>query len=155
MMTRFYTIILIAMLSPIALLQAQTPAADAATAALGADADEESDKGPEHKLRDPFWPVGWTPPVKKPKTPQDTVTEDTGPADFVPKWSKVLRSIEVRSIVETFTEGEYIATVTGFGVVEKGNTLSIKHEGYLYKVLVKDISNKGIVPEKTSVSPLK
>ena len=100
-------------------------------------------------LRDPFWPVGWK-PAPKIKTPDATVQEDVA---FVPQWGKVLNSIQISSLTETFEKGTYIAVIKGVGIVEKGDILPIKHDGYTYHILIKDITSQGIVPEKKSVLP--
>ena len=100
-------------------------------------------------LRDPFWPVGWKPSPKI-KTPDAAVQESV---DFVPQWGKVLNSIQVSSLTETFVKGTYIAVIKGVGIVEKGDILPIKHDGYTYHILIKDITSQGIVPEKKSVLP--
>jgi hypothetical protein len=124
------------------LLPAQTTA-PISEAAVGEDSNEQP------KSRDPFWPVGWKP---APKVVDEGGT--VGPT-FKPKWAAIFRSIQVTSIVETFNKGEYIATVKGFGVVEKGDVLSVKLDGYIYQVLIDDITNKGIVPAKKSVAESK
>lgn len=151
MKTCVYLYLIVALFSPVAVLLAQTESA----VAKDPSQSEEKAKGPEYNLRDPFWPVGWTPAPKQNPLAPDTTAQNPAPPTFVPQWAKVLKGIEVKSIAKTFIEGEYIATVTGFGVVEKGDTLSIKHEGHLYKVVIRDITEKGIVPEKSGVSPLK
>ena len=150
MMNQRQTALLILMMcfAMASVLPAQTtaPVSEAPTsAATGEDLDEQP------KTRDPFWPVGWKPAPKVVNTGGTTVQRPT----FKPKWTAVFRTIQVTSIVETFDKGEYIATVKNFGVVEKGDVLSIKLDGYIYQVLIADITNKGIVPAKKSVAESK
>ena len=100
-------------------------------------------------LRDPFWPVGWEPAPITPDAPKKVKP------DFTPLWGKVLRSIKVTSLSETFEKGTYIAIIKGYGVVEKGDILPIRMGGYTYQILIKDITSRGIVPEKKGVHPSK
>jgi hypothetical protein len=98
------------------------------------------------KLRDPFWPVGWEPPPTEPvkgKTVQK--------ADLI-KWDEARKSIHVTGLSKD-SRGKFIAIIKGIGVVEPGDTISVRHSGLVYKWKVSDITTKGIVPEQIGVYP--
>ena len=139
-------LILIMCFAMASLLPAQITATVSDAPTSTSSSDDSSDIP---KTRDPFWPVGWKPAPKVPKAPAVKRPK------FIPKWDAVFRSIQVTSIVETFNKGEYIATVKNFGVVEKGDVLTIKLDGLVYQVLIAKITNKGIAPVKKSVAESK
>ena len=127
---------------------AQAPAGK--SAALPPD-DTAAHNGGIADQRDPFWPVGWKP---TPINADDEEDVNQPPVSKI-KWEEALSRIKVTGISETFKPDVYIAIVKGFGVVEKGDLLTIKFDGMEYQVLIKDITSAGLVPEKRGVTPIK
>ncbi len=102
-------------------------------------------------LRDPFWPIGWEP---QPEQPNEPVQKPVQPRSAVVNWEGAMAKIKISGISETFEPGVYIAIVKGYGVVEKGEILTIRFDGMAYQVLIKDITSEGVVPERLGVAPL-
>lgn len=100
--------------------------------------------------RDPFWPVGWEPPKV------GLAAADTSPVQ-APKpptqWDEARKLLQVTGLSRRVTDGKYFAIVKGIGVVEEGDSVTVIHNGQMYKWKIKSISSKGIVPERTGVYP--
>jgi hypothetical protein len=99
--------------------------------------------------RDPFWPVGWTPPRL------GSVTDRTSaPVKEVTHWEEARKLIQVTGMSRK-REGKYLAILKGIGVAEEGDTVSINYMGLVYKWKIKSITSKGIVPERIGVYPIR
>jgi len=125
-----------------------TPAADAiptnAPAVVAAD--------PLDQLRDPFWPIGWTPP------PVDTAATAANNDAARPKgpirWEEATKRLSLRGLTE-LPNGKFVASIAGVGVVEEGDRITLEFEGLNYHWRVQSISRAGIVPKRLGVSARK
>ena len=123
---------------------AETAAAPGAESAVATDIEPPMDTEVSHEaLRDPFWPVGWKPAPIDATAPENP----KGPI----RWNEAARKLEVTALSRG-ADGRYFAIVKDIGVVEKGDTLSVEHEGLLYRWRVKDITSRGIVPERMTAT---
>ena len=86
-------------------------------------------------VRDPFWPVGFSPvPVS-----EKQVSERVSRIRELTQWPK----LELRGITRT-GKGEYIAILNGIGLVEPGDIISMRRDGLIYRWRVNDITAAGI-----------
>lgn len=101
-------------------------------------------------LRDPFWPIGWTPPSA------GEAAEASGPVEQRPKgpvrWDEAARQLEVTALTQLPTGG-YVAVLKGLGVFEKGDTISVNYGGLTYRWEVQSITSEGIVPKRLNAIP--
>lgn len=95
-------------------------------------------------LRDPFWPVGWSPPALG-----GTGTGD-GDGSGLIQWSAATKLLKVIGLSKNIT-GSYVAIIRGVGVVEQGETISMDYRGLTYKWRLKNITADGIVPVRLGV----
>jgi hypothetical protein len=101
-------------------------------------------------LRDPFWPVGWTPPP--PVSPEQIATNQTRVLQS--KWEDAVKRLRVTGITKLPT-GKYVATVSRVGIVEEGDVLSVDYEGMTYRWRVETITKDGMQPKRIGVFPVK
>lgn len=107
-------------------------------------------------LRDPFWPVGYTPPQKKPPQPapadQPTPQPQTEsvPADRPPKWDEAMRMISIKGIMSV-GEGKYMAVVND-QVVNENDTVSVTFEGRRYSWKIVRIAADGVKFQKLTAT---
>lgn len=95
-------------------------------------------------LRDPFWPSGWRPPNFGKKKSE---TEIKSPI----KWKEAASLLRIAGLTKK-AGGEYIAIIKGYGIIEKGETLTVSYQGLIYKWIIKDITAQGIERKRLSVS---
>lgn len=99
--------------------------------------------------RDPFWPIGYRPKTKEPvAVPVPTPTQLTRtPTPIVPAVPVVKREphwpeLRLSGIVKN-AQGGYIAMVEPFGMVQLGQILELKRDGFVYRWKVSAITEKG------------
>jgi hypothetical protein len=95
-------------------------------------------------LRDPFWPSGWRPPNFGKKK---TAAEITSPI----KWHEAASLLRIAGLTKK-PNGNYIAIIKGYGLIEKGDTLTVNYQGLIYTWKITNITSKGIERKKISVS---
>jgi len=98
--------------------------------------------------RDPFWPVGWSPPIveDEPGTPEK-------PKALPVQWEEAAKQLTVTGI---FRKGKrHLAMLKGVGVVEEGDIITVQYKELVYRWRVTSITPAGIVPKKLDASPLK
>ncbi len=95
-------------------------------------------------LRDPFWPSGWRPPNFGKKK---SITEIKSPI----KWNEAASLLRIAGLSKK-ANGEYIAIIKGYGLLEKGDTLTVNYQGLIYKWKIKNINEEGIERKRLSVS---
>ena len=95
-------------------------------------------------IRDPFWPSGWRPPNCG-KT--NTTTEIRSPI----KWREAASLLHIAGLSKK-ANGDYIAIITGYGIVEKGDTITVKYQGLIYTWAIKEITALGIERKRLSVT---
>jgi hypothetical protein len=95
-------------------------------------------------LRDPLWPIGYTPP---PPPPPPSATN----AVVVVRQSEqellaaraVWPSLELKALTKG-TRGGYMAVIDGVGVVEAGEVVRIQSDGIIYRWRIAEIGPKGL-----------
>jgi hypothetical protein len=88
--------------------------------------------------RDPFWPVGYTPPP--PTAEQAPVEEEKPPPITVPiEWPALV----LKGITKD-RAGRYMAVIDGVGLVEAGSLVSMTRNGVNYRWKISDINDKGL-----------
>lgn len=101
---------------------------------------------PDQKvIRDPFWPVGYEPPV---------MIEAAQPGEAVTTAVKVKQQwpdLPVRGISRA-ADGSYFALIDGSGVVRAGDDVSIKSEDVWFHWRVVGIEAKGLRTVRLGVS---
>jgi hypothetical protein len=101
------------------------------------------------RFRDPFWPVGWEPDV------YGLAGRSGGRGEGgIRRWQDAMRRVEITGLIRT-ADGSYLANVRGIGVVEVGDLIWVDYDGMIYKWRVREISERGIVPERVGVSPMR
>lgn len=107
---------------------------------------------PLDQLRDPFWPIGWTPPpVDASGTAANTdAARPKGPI----RWEEATKRLSLRGLTE-LPNGKFVASIAGVGVVEEGDRITLEFEGLNYHWRVQSISRAGIVPKRLGVSARK
>ena len=86
-------------------------------------------------LRDPFWPVGFTP------TPKEALDASQAESRIMEqtRWPK----LELRGITRT-TQGDYIAILDGIGLVEPGDEISKRQHNLIYRWRINEITAQGV-----------
>lgn len=109
------------------------------------------------ELRDPFWPVGYTPPRKEPSkvAPTPDSSEPAQPAEPVvverpPRWDDALRTVSIKGIMSVGA-GKYMAVVND-QVVNEEDTVSVTFEGRRYTWKIARITADGVKFQKLTVS---
>lgn len=94
-------------------------------------------------LRDPFWPVTYTPASESEKI------EETKIADLKAKikWPELpLRGI-------THAGGKrYIAIIEGAGIVETGDIVTIEQDSLIYRWIIDNVTNAGVSSTRLDVT---
>lgn len=92
--------------------------------------------------RDPFWPVGYTPPP--PREPVDTTSASTNKesASAFPQWDAALKTVAVQGILKTGADS-YVAMVNG-QVVGTKDVVSVRFGGREYRWQVAAVSERGV-----------
>ena len=107
-------------------------------------------------LRDPFWPVGYTPPRKEASKPKNNVEvgSPSPPQPVVverpPRWDEALRTVSIKGIMSV-GGGKFTAVVND-QIVNEEDTVSVVFEGRKYIWKVARISADGVKFQKLSVS---
>lgn len=115
-----------------------------ATPDAATEGDAEEDGETETAMvRDPFWPVGYSPApvVRKTKTKQGGPAAPVVPETVVPKWDEALKSLKVTGIMKA--GAGYVAVVNGQVVAEK-DAVATTFEGQNYSWKVASISARGV-----------
>ncbi len=100
--------------------------------------------------RDPFWPKGYVPQGKVlPAQVADSATGDSAAVKkkkIEAKWPV----LKVGSINKT-KDGTYIALIDGIGVIETGNIIKIKKDGYQFSWKIEEIRKAGVKMKQLDV----
>ncbi len=106
------------------------------------------------ELRDPFWPVGYTPPRKEASKQPAVATPAAAPEPVVTerpaRWDDALRTVSVKGIMSV-GEGKYMAVVND-KVVNENDTVSVFFEGRQYTWKVARIAADGVKFQKLTVT---
>ena len=114
-----------------------------------AQAQEKASESNQSRWRDPFRPVGWTPPKRRVATRRSgPVEEDTSPV----KWEEAEKLLGVSGVSKN-RDGEYAAIIRRIGVVENGDIISIRYGDLIYRWKVLAISRNGVTPERLGAYP--
>lgn len=111
-------------------------------------------------LRDPFWPIGWFPKdrgataqAQKPGSPVAANPEQAAPAEVVIDWAAAAKLIKIKGV--TRLNNRFLAIIDGLkDPVEIGRKLSIQYKGVRYSWRIREITDKGITPERLDAVPI-
>ncbi len=98
-------------------------------------------------LRDPFWPSGWR-PANFGQTNCETII--TSPI----RWDDAGNLLRITGLTKTIN-GDYLALLKGYGIVKKGDIISVRYKNLVYNWLIKDITKDGVIRKRISVSQCK
>lgn len=90
---------------------------------------------PFQGLRDPFWPVGFTPEPETEKEDEKAAEPDVIQA--------VWPSLKLRGITRT-ADGHNIAILESIGLVEPGDIVTLEHDGLRFRWRINAINDNGI-----------
>ena len=112
----------------------------------GADTDDGTPAPDKWEAaRDPFWPVGYTPPPSA-EVESDTVRQTAFQAQL--QWPML------RLIGLTLTgQGLHLALIEGVGIVEAGETIQVEREGIVYRWRVDAVTARGINVRQLEARP--
>ena len=150
MASRTSPIRMAAVLALVALLGAPVARAndvDAAVTDAGAANTVAIDYATIGQLRDPFWPLGWTPPPVETFVDTRPEARPKGPV----RWDEATRMLELTALTQ-LPSGKYLAVLKGIGVVETGDKIAVKFGGLIYRWEITSITSEGIVPQRIGVS---
>ena len=122
----------------------------AASLAVGSAAGADSEAAPLVSLRDPFWPIGWTPPKVTVTTDKAPVVQKRSPV----RWDDARKLLKITGLSKA-PDGRYFAILKGIGVVEESDVVTVTLDDFTYKWRVTGITENGIVPEQIGVYPKK
>ncbi len=103
--------------------------------------------------RDPFWPVGYVPPVES-KVDRSSWT-NTGPAEVVetkiqpPQWDLALKSLTIKGVMKA--PSGYMAVING-QVTSENDTVSTLFRGRTYSWRVAKIGKEGVRFERLELA---
>lgn len=144
----------LAMVLPLSILGAPTTnVAAAATETEGPTvAAEATNTVVDAVLRDPFWPVGYTPKLDLPE-PTNTVTETVlPPVEIKPVAPAEWPELRARGVTET-PERDHIAFLDGVGMIVEGDTVRVERGGVVFTWYVVKISKDGAELRRLSAQP--
>ena len=92
-------------------------------------------------LRDPFWPVGYSPAPPELKIPEAAIEKikQEQAIEARVKWPALL----LKGITDA-GRGRYMALVDGVGLIETGQTISLQRGDMLYTWTIDEVSAKGV-----------
>lgn len=143
-MRNFVCTVGILLLCSVAVAQTSESAADEAS-----DVDVQlaaHDTNAVRVVRDPFWPVGYTPAPPEPEEPEKDENEEELPLPTPEKWP-ILR---IKGLSKGGS-GRRMAILDRVGIVEEGDTISFEHENLVYQWLIEEISDKGVFQKRLGV----
>jgi len=111
----------------------------------GADTDNASQPNHGEGARDPFWPVGYTPPPPPDAEPEDAQQEAI---QAQLEWP-VLR---LTGLTRT-GDRRHLAMIENVGIVEAGETIQVEREGIVYRWRVEAITARGINVRELGARP--
>ncbi|NCC51422.1 MAG: hypothetical protein EOM20_09435 [Spartobacteria bacterium] len=97
-------------------------------------------------LRNPFWPIGYTPnPTEAPHP--DMPDMPVRQPDKEPQWDEAMKKLDIRGIMKLGTE--HVATING-QIAKKGDIIALVYDGNRYRWRVRAIRGDG----KISLKPV-
>ncbi len=99
------------------------------------------------QARDPFWPIGYTPPSPTEPEP-DPETARLAAIQEQIQWPE----LKLSGLTHT-GEGRHLAIIEGVGIVEPGETIQIRREGIVYRWRVDAITARGINVSELEARP--
>ncbi len=104
------------------------------------------------KLRDPFWPVGYIPStetnvVENVETQEEVSQPDLKSDEMKLLWDEAQGEIKFSGL-SSAGDGHYYSIINN-QMIEQGDTLSIKHKGYVFCWKVKMLDKNGVKLERT------
>jgi len=126
---------------PVVLLAVPLSGRAQAPAAPPGNAPPEQEGLSEKILRDPFWPVGYTPAT--PEDEQEREQEQQKAADEEVKQRVPWPNLKLKGITRT-AEGKHLAILEGTGLVEEGDTVTRRVGNIIFVWKINEISEKGV-----------
>ncbi len=105
--------------------------------------------------RDPFWPVGYTPPEPEAEVadvPHTPSTPDDDAPPVIEKDETEWPRLRVRGITTTL-DGGYIAMIDGFGIAETGQIIQITERNIIFRWEVVEITKRGLDTRRIDARP--
>lgn len=99
-------------------------------------------------LRDPFWPVGYSPAPPEPEVVEEEEKEEE--EDIPPVKPEKWPVLRVRGISKS-GDGSRLAIIDKVGIVEEGDIVSFKHDDLVYQWQVTRITAEGISQKRLGV----
>lgn len=101
-------------------------------------------------LRDPFWPVGYEPPPPEPEIPEDEIAQARRQQEIEQKieWP----ALHLKGITQSGAN-RFMAIIQDIGLVEEGQTISLRRGDMLYAWLIEEVSNKGVMFTRLEARP--
>lgn len=124
-------------------------AQDSTTAPAQKDA-----KAPAKEIRDPFWPIGYWPSLAGStnaagiRQPIAGIKTNAAPQEILISWPE----LKVKGLTKQ-ADGSYLAIVDGVGIVEAGQIVQIRRDGFIFKYKISEINKKGILQQKLDYKP--
>jgi hypothetical protein len=105
--------------------------------------------------RDPFWPVGWTPPpvVTNEPAAQEAPAAEPEEKEIPIEWEKAVVHLVGTGVSKT-PDGRVFGLLKGIGIVEIGDEVALDYNGLRYVWRIVEIRRDGIVPERVRVGPI-
>jgi hypothetical protein len=127
---------------------AEAPAVAAHTAPQE-DARDDAATPLTPATRDPFWPVGYTPPPPRSADDPPEPATDRPPPD----WTAARKLLEVTMMSRR--GDRFFASLRGIGLVQEGDNVAVRDRFYVYKFHISAINERGIaaVPVETRERP--
>lgn len=123
-------------------------------------ADEGDGAVSTPRMRDPFWPVGYTPKVVRRKPagvgmPASSPVAVVPEVSHVPQWDEARRKLDIRGISligrdKVTGKARYLAMVAG-KLVEEGDVVNVTYEDRVYRWKVVGIGTAGVTFQKLDV----
>jgi hypothetical protein len=101
-----------------------------------------------NQLRDPFWPVGWSPQVAEEQEKQQE-QEKKEATTAPPKWDLAIKQLIVKGVVRT---GDAYVAMVGDQIVREKERVSVNFQGKRYRWEVRSITRRGVRFEPLDVT---
>jgi hypothetical protein len=104
-------------------------------------------------VRDPFWPVGYTPPPPpKPGEEKKAVEPEEAPEVAKPlDWP----TLELKALARSSDGRRYMAVISGVGLIESGETVTVIRDGVRYRWVIVEINERGMRQRRLDATAVK
>lgn len=104
-------------------------------------------------VRDPFWPVGYTPPPPPKPGEEKKVVEPEEPPEMVKPldWP----TLELKALAKSSDGRRYMAVISGVGLIESGETVTVVRDGVRYRWVIVEINERGMRQRRLDATVVK